>query len=98
MPRHAFLIGFLISVSKIWRVNCISVESMETSKYVFVFLIIKPDTIPSPMTMVKSHEKKCRNYFRVTTSQLTRYSRVKYRRNVIFEEIDKPSTGKNDEF
>ena len=94
-----FLLAFLCQLvkfgesiafrSRVWK---------QSISYVFVFLIIKPDTISSPMTMVKSYEKKCRNYFCVTTSQLTRYSRVKYRRNVIFEEIDKPSTGKNYEF
>ena len=50
------------------------------------------------MTMVKSHEKKFQNYFRVTTSPLTRHSRVKCCRNVIFEEIDKPSTEKMMDF
>ena len=34
--------------------------------YIFV---IKPDTILIPLTMVKSHGKKCKNNFRVTTSQ-----------------------------
>ena len=52
----------------------------------FVFAS-KPETRPSPVTMVKSHEKKSQNYFR---------SMVKCCRNVNFEEIDtEPSTGKN---
>ena len=93
-----FLLAFLYQLVKFGESTAFRSRVWKQVNYVFVFLIIKPDTIPSPMTMVKSHEKKCRNYFRVTTSQLTRYSRVKYCRNVIFEEIDKPSTGKNDEF
>ena len=50
----------------------------------------KPDKIPSPVIMVKSHEKKTQNYLR---------SMVKCRRNVNFEKIDAgSSTGKNDGF
>ena len=39
----------------------------------------KPDASLSPVTMLKSHEKKSQNYFR---------SMVKCRRNVSYEEID----------
>ena len=51
----------------------------------------KPDTTPSPMTMVKSHGKKSQNYFR---------SMVKCRRNVNFKDLIniEPSTGRNDGF
>ena len=55
-----------------------------------MYLVSKPDTNPSPVTVVKSHEKKSQNYFR---------SMVKCRWNFNFEEIDaEPSTGKNEWF
>ena len=43
------------------------------------YLPTKPDTSPAPMTMVKSHEKECKFYFR---------SMVKCCRNANFKEID----------
>ena len=47
--------------------------------------------------MVKSHERKCRNYFRVTA--ITTSDMVKCRGNVNFEEMDTERlTGKTDEF
>ena len=47
--------------------------------------------------MVKSHEKKCRNYFRVT--MITTSDMVKCRGNVNFEEMDTQRlTGKMMEF
>ena len=33
-----------------------------------VYLSSKRDKSPSPVAIVKSHGKKCQNYFRVTTS------------------------------
>ena len=33
-----------------------------------MYLSSKPDTISSPVAIVKSHGKKCQNFFRVTTS------------------------------
>ena len=50
---------------------------------------------PSSATMVKSHEKKCQNYFHVTT--ITMNDMVKCQWNMNFEEIDNEfSAGKND--
>ena len=50
----------------------------------------KLETSPSPVTMVKSREKKCQNYFR---------SIMKCHRNVNFEEVDtEHSAGKTDGF
>ena len=50
----------------------------------------KPDTNPSPVTVVKPYNKKSQNYF---------HSMVKCRRNNSFEEIHtETSRGKNDEF
>ena len=56
-----------------------------------LYLPSKPDTTPSPMTMVKSHGKKSQNYFR---------SMVKCRRNVNFKDLIniEPSAGRNDGF
>ena len=54
------------------------------------YLPTKPDTSPAPMTMVKSHEKECKFYFR---------SMVKCCRNANFKEIDTdPLTEKNNGF
>ena len=48
------------------------IESQETiNKLRTLFLLSKPDTSPSPVTITKSHEKKCRNYFLMTTLPLT---------------------------
>ena len=47
--------------------------------------------------MVKSHEKKCKNYFRVT--MITTKDMVKCRQNVNYEGMDtERSTRKNDGF
>ena len=52
---------------------------------------------PSPIAMAISHEKKCQNYFRVTT--ITTNDMVKCHRNVNFELMDtEPTTEKNDGF
>ena len=49
--------------------------------------------LPSPTRMIKSHEKKCQNYFHVD------YYQVKSLRNVNFEEKNtERSTEKNDAF
>ena len=54
------------------------------------YLPSKLDISPSSRTMVKSHEKKFQNYFRIM---------VKCRRIVNFQKIDtEPSTGKNGRF
>ena len=55
------------------------------------YLPLKPDTCPSSVTTVKSHENKCQNYFCVTTINM-----VKCHQNVNFD--TEPSTGKNDWF
>ena len=71
VPRHAFLIGFSITITKPWIISCISVESLETiNKLCTLYLSSKPDASLSHVTIVKLHEKKCLNYFRVTTSPL----------------------------
>ena len=67
MSRYAFLIGFPITINKpeILRLimNWIWVESLETINKTM------SSVFPSPMTMVKSHEKKCWNYFfEITTT------------------------------
>ena len=50
---------------------------------------------PSPVTIVKLHEKKCQNYFHVT--KITMNDMVKCHWNMNFEEIDtERSAGKND--
>ena len=50
----------------------------------------KPDTSPSTVTMVKSHENKSQNYIR---------SMVKCRRNVNFDKVDTESSrGEHDGF
>ena len=52
---------------------------------------------PSPMTMVKPHEKKSQNYFRVST--ITRNNIVICHRNANFQKMDNERpTGKNDFF
>ena len=49
------------------------------------------------MTVVKSHEKKCKNHFRAAT--ISHYNIVKCCRNVNFEEIDtEPSAEKMMDF
>ena len=93
VPRQAFLTGFPMKIKKSCIFNWISVESLETiNKLSTLHLPWKPDISPSPVTMVKSHEKRCLSYFCVGTSQLTM---VKCCRDVNFEEIDTvPSTRK----
>ena len=80
VPRLVFLIGFPITISKLKILNWIYVESLETiNKLWNLYLSLKPGTSPSPVTLVKSHEKKSQNYIP---------SMVKCCRNVNFEEID----------
>ena len=68
MPRFAFLIGFPITISKPEILNNIYVESLEKIKknYGLYFRLRYTG---------KSHEKKCQNYFRVTTNDMMKYRR-----------------------
>ena len=71
VPGRAFLISFLITISKPWILNAISVEGLETiNKLCTLYLPFKPDTSLSSVPMVKSHKNKCPNYFREATPLL----------------------------
>ena len=55
VPRHVFLIGLPIIISKPWILNWILVESLETiNNLCTLYLSLKTDTSPSPVAMVKS--------------------------------------------
>ena len=76
--KDAFLIGFVITISKPKILSLIYVESLEIiNKLCTLYLLSKPDTSLSSLTTVKSHKKKCQNYF---------HSMVEGRWNVNFEE------------
>ena len=64
-----FSIGFPLTISKPQILNWVQLESLETiNKLCTLYLSSKPHTSSSPVAIVKSHGKKCQNYFRVTTS------------------------------
>ena len=51
------------------------------NKLCTLYLSPKPDTIPSPAAIAKSHGKKCQIYFRVTTSPFAGMSLAREERN-----------------
>ena len=86
VPKHAFIIGFPIKISKPEMLSRIYVECLKAiNKPWTLYLTSKPDTCPSPVTMAKS---KVKIVFAWLRSQ--RHSQTSPK-----TEID---TGKNDEF
>ena len=76
--KDALLIAFLITINKPKIFNWIYVEGLEIiNKLCTLYLLSNPGTSLSSLTMVKSHKKKCQNYF---------CNRVKCCWNVNFEE------------
>ena len=58
VPKHAFIIGFPIKISKPEMRNRIYVECLKAiNKPWTLYLTSKPDTCPSPVTMAKSRVK-----------------------------------------
>ena len=85
--KHAFLIGFPITISKPWMLNWILVVGLETiNKLCTLYMSLKPNACLSLVTILKSH-KKMSNLF-LCDYLTTHYSMVKCCRNVTFEEID----------
>ena len=63
-----FSIGFPITINKLQILNWVQLESLETiNKLCTLYLSSKPNISPSPVAVVKSHGKKCQNYFRVSS-------------------------------
>ena len=66
-----FSIGFLIIINKLQILNWVQLESLETINkllnFCTLYLSSKPNISPSPVAIVKSHGKKCQNYFRVSS-------------------------------
>ena len=77
VPRQTFFTGFPIKIKKTCIFNWISVESLKTiNKLCTLHLPWKPVISPYPVTMVKSHKKKCLNYFRMATSCYLQYGEM----------------------
>ena len=63
-----FSIGFPITINKPLILNWVQLESLETiSKLCTLYLLSKPKTSQSHVAIIKSHGKKCQNYFRVSS-------------------------------
>ena len=65
VSRHTFFIGFPIAISKPWILSWTFVNKLLNLR-----VPSKSDMSPFLTTMVKLHEKKYQNYFRVNTSPL----------------------------
>ena len=76
VPKYAFLIGFPTRISKPETLYLIQNESLETINKTMQFVF------PSPVTIVKSHEKKCQLF-------MQNYQMIW--RNVNSEEMDTKS-------
>ena len=66
-----FSIGFPITINKLQILNWVQLESLETINkllnFCTLYLSSNSNIIPSPVAIVKSHGKKCQNYFRVSS-------------------------------
>ena len=71
MPSHAFLIAFSITVSELWILSCILVESLEKKKKsMHCAFAMKTRYKPVSLDNDKIMPKQMSKLFRVTTSPL----------------------------